>query len=99
MAAEREAEAAVVGGDVLALARRGEAHHLLAQGDAGEQVALQRHRRRPRCLAPVPGQLPQGIGGGQRIEVAAIQRGTPAQVGEVGERRVVACRDDAHPGG
>ena len=96
MAAEREAEAAVVGGDAFAFARRGEYDVIFAQGDAGEQVALQRQRGGgPGRLAPVAGQLRQCVGGGQRVEFALGQFGTPGQVGEIGKRRLRACRDDA----
>ena len=40
----------------------------------------------------------QGIGGGQHLEIRTIERATPGQLGDIGERPQPARPDDAHGG-
>ena len=97
MAVQRQAEGAVVGQRLLALARRGErdrglvdarrAQHLGRPGvDAGD---------RPGRLVAVAGEALQRVGLGERRERVGVEAGAARQVFGAGEARFGARRDDA----
>ncbi len=85
MAAQRQAQAAVVGRDVLALGRFAQHRHGLGErGHLSEPQRCLDAEHLPAGLMAVGAKPPQGIGRGQRLQVMAIQAGAPRGPGHPG---------------
>ncbi len=87
VAAQAQAQGAVVGNQVFALTRRRQGQGCFLDRRMVEKIALHdAGRRRPGCLPAMPGQAQQGIGCRQPVEITTCQPGPGGEVGHIGKR-------------